>query len=176
MTTPSLTTNTFLLRAFTDADVASVFKGLSHPQVIKHYGVSFATLEATKEQMAWYKELESQGIGNWFAICSTDDKIFYGAAGLNSLQKEHKKAEIGYWLLPEFWGMGLMKEALPAVCEFGFKQLDLHRIEALIETDNLSSINLISQLNFNHEGTMKDCEIKNGKYLSLAIYALLNSK
>lgn len=78
--------------------------------------------------------------------------------------------------MPEFWGMGIMKEALPAVCEFGFKQLDLHRIEALIETDNLSSINLISQLNFNHEGTMKDCEIKNGKYLNLAIYALFNSK
>jgi [ribosomal protein S5]-alanine N-acetyltransferase len=176
MPTSSITTNRFLLRSFTDADINKVFEGLSHPQVIKHYGVSFDTLEATKEQMVWYKELESQGTGKWFAICSLDNKIFYGAAGLNSLQKEHKKAEIGYWLLPEYWGMGIMKEALPVVCEFGFNNLNLHRIEALIETDNLSSIKLITQLNFNHEGTMKDCEIKNGHFISLDIYAMLNTK
>ena len=38
---PTIKTSRFRLRQFTDADLENVFKGLSHPEVIKYYGVSF---------------------------------------------------------------------------------------------------------------------------------------
>ena len=47
-----------LLRPFVDSDLENVFKGLSHPAVIKHYGISFNSLEATQEQMDWFANLE----------------------------------------------------------------------------------------------------------------------
>ncbi len=63
-------TNRLLLRQFLEADLENVFKGLSHPDVIKHYGVSYSTLEETKQQMKFFADLETNKTGQWFAVCS----------------------------------------------------------------------------------------------------------
>jgi ribosomal-protein-alanine N-acetyltransferase len=168
---PIIKTEKLLLRQFVDNDLENVFKGLSHPEIIKYYGVSFQTLEATKEQMTFFADLEKKGTGIWWAVCSADNKIFYGAGGLSSLNKEHKKAEIGFWLISEFWGNGIMKEAMPLICNYGFDNLELHRIEGFVESENKNCKNAMAKLDFQHEGTMKECEIKNGKFISLDIYA-----
>lgn len=173
---PTIKTEKLLLRQIVDSDINNIFKGLSHPDIIKYYGVNFQTLEATKEQMTFYADLERNETGIWWAVCSIDNKIFYGAGGLNSLSKEHKKAEIGFWLLKEFWGQGIMTEVMPIICNYGFEKLGLHRIEGLVESDNLNCINAMKKLDFHYEGTMRDCEIKNGKFISLDIYAKLKDE
>ncbi len=173
---PKIRTERVLLRQFDENDVENVFIGLSHTDVIKYYGISFDSLEATKEQMTWFADLEKDGTGMWFAVCSLDNRTFYGAGGLNSLSKEHKKADFGFWLLPEFWGCGIMKEAMPLICDFGFDKLGLHRIEGFVESGNVNCKNAMAKLDFQHEGTMKDCEIKNGKFISLDIYAKLKNE
>lgn len=168
---PILKTERLLLRQFIDNDLENVFKGLSHPNIIKYYGVSFQTLEATKKQMTFFADLKKNETGIWWAVCSADNKTFYGAGGLSSLNKEHKKAEIGFWLISEFWGNGIMKEAIPLICNYGFNNLELHRIEGFVESENKNCKNAMAKLDFQHEGTMKECEIKNGKFISLDIYA-----
>lgn len=172
----NIQTNRLLLRQFVDSDIENIFKGLSHPDIIKHYGISFDSLESTKEQMTWFTNLEKYGTGMWFAVCSLDNKTFYGAGGLNDLSKEHRKAEIGFWLLPEFWGQGIMKETMPLICNYGFDKLGLHRIEGFVESDNTNCKNAMAKLDFQHEGTMKDCEIKNGKFISLDIFAKIRTE
>lgn len=162
------------MRQFVESDLAKVFEGLSHPDIIKYYGVSYDSLESTKQQMKFFADLEKDGTGIWWAIVSLDNTTFYGAGGLNSLSKEHKKAEIGFWLLPEFWDAGIMKEAMPIICDYGFEKLDLHRIEGLVESDNTNCKRAMAKLDFRHEGNMIDCEIKNGKFISLDFYAKLN--
>lgn len=173
---PTIKTDKFLLRQFVESDLENVFKGLSHPNIIKYYGVSYQTLEHTKEQMKFFADLEKNGTGIWWAVCSADNKAFYGAGGLNSLSKEHKKAEIGFWLLQDYWGQGIMTEIMPILCRYGFEHLGLHRIEGLVESDNLNCKKAMQKLDFIHEGTMKDCEIKNGKFISLDIYAKLKTE
>lgn len=170
---PIITTTRLLLRQFSDADLPKVFEGLSHPKVIPYYGVSFDTIEATKEQIKWFADIEQNGTGIWWAVCSADNKKFYGAGGLNSISSEHRKAEIGFWLLPEYWGLGIMKETMPLIVEYGFTRLGLHRIEGLVESENKNCKNAMAKLDFQYEGTMRDCEVKNGKYISLDIYAKL---
>lgn len=125
--------------------------------------------------MIWYRELEESETGIWWAICSTDGQIFYGAGGFNNLSKQHKKAEIGFWLIPEFWGKGLMQEAFPLICNYGFEVLELNRIEGFVESDNINCKKAIEKLNFKHEGTMRDCEVKDGKFLSIDIYSKLKT-
>ncbi len=100
--------------------------------------------------------------------------MFTGQCGLNGLIKEHKKAEIGLWLLPEHWGQGIMMEAMPIICNYGFEKLGLHRIEGLVETENVNCKKAMAKLDFQHEGTLRDCEIKNGRFKSLDIYARIN--
>lgn len=168
---PIIKTERLLLRQFIASDLENVYKGLSDPEIIKYYGVSYKTLEDTKAQMQFFVDLEKEGTGIWWAVCSLDNKTFYGAGGLNSLNKVHKKAEIGFWLLTEFWGQGIMTEVMPIICNYGFDNLELHRIEGLVETDNLTCKKAMKKLDFKLEGTMKDCEVKNGKFISLEIYA-----
>ena len=172
---PIIKTDRLLLRQFVDNDVENVFKGLSHPDIIKHYGASYQTLEATQEQMIFFADLERNETGIWWAVCSLDNKTFYGAGGLNGLSKEHKKAEIGFWLLLDFWGKGIMTEAMPLICNHGFENLGLHRIEGFVEADNINCKRAMAKLDFVYEGTMQDCEIKNGRFISLDIYAKLNN-
>lgn len=172
---PTLMTDRLLLRQFVDSDLHKVFEGLSDPEVIEYYGVSYKTLESAKEQMKFFSKLETDGSGIWWAICSLDNKAFYGGVGFNNLSKEHRKAEIGCWLLKDFWRRGVMTEVMPIVCGYGFEILRLHRIEGFVETGNISCKNAMKKLDFNYEGTMRDCEIKNGKFISIDIYAKLST-
>ena len=89
---PILESERTYLRQFKDSDIDNVFKGLSHPDIIKYYGVSYSSIEATKEQMVWFSGLEKNGTGIWWAVCSKQDNKFLGAGGLNNLSEENKKA------------------------------------------------------------------------------------
>ena len=162
------------MRPFNENDLDNVFLGLSNPDVIKYYGVHYISKEAAIKQMNWFAELEKDGTGIWWAVCSPDKTIFYGAGGLYYLSKEHKKAEIGFWLLPGYWGKGIMKEVIPFILDYGFNTLGLHRIEGFVETKNINCKRAMNKLNFIHEGTMRECEVKNGKWISLDIYAKIN--
>jgi len=169
-------TENLLLRPIRDTDIEHVFMGLSHPDVIRYYGVSFSSLEETKVQMQWYATLEKEKTGQWWAICDPDDQSFYGAIGLNDIQSQHQRAEIGFWLLPEYWGKGFVTEAALAVCKCGFMEMGLHRIYAYVESENKSSVRVLQQLQFVSEGTLKECEWKNDKWIDLEVYARLNGE
>jgi ribosomal-protein-alanine N-acetyltransferase len=169
---PVFSTGRLLLRQFKEPDLENVFLGLSNPAVIKYYGVHFKTLEETKKQIEWYAELEKDESGIWWAVCSSDNSIFYGAVGLYFLNNELKKAELGFWLMPEFWGQGMITESALLAIEYGFKKMHLKRIEAEVETENRMSKRVMEKLQFIHKGTKKDCEIKNGKYISLDVFVL----
>lgn len=173
-TFPVLRTERLLLREIIASDQSDIFHGLSDPLVVRFYGVSFSTFEATKEQMNWFKALRKSKTGIWWAVCDKDLGKFYGACGFNNLQVKHQKAELGFWLLPEYWGRGIIPEAVSEVNEFAFKVLHLHRIEAFVETENENSRKVLEKMGFNYEGTMKDVEIKNQNFISLSVFALLN--
>jgi len=163
------------LRKIVQADLPNVFKGLSHPEVIKYYGVSFKTIEGTQEQMDWFANLEKTETGIWWAICSNNDNTFLGAGGFNAMDKVSKKAEVGLWLLPEYWGNGYLREAMPLMVDYAFQDLGLHRIEGFVESNNTKCKRAMAKVNFTHEGTMRDCELKNGKLISLDIFAQLST-
>jgi len=67
-----------------------------------------------------------------------------------------------------------MRQSL--ILHYAFKYIGLHRIEGFVETENKNCKKALSKLEFNHEGTMKDCEIKNDKFVSLDIYSKFNTE
>ena len=172
---PTITTSRCVLRKIMSDDRSQIYEGLSHPDVIRYYGVHFDTLESTQAQMKWYDNLEKEETGIWWAICYKDDDRFCGAVGLNNVSEEHHKGEIGFWLLPAYWGQGIMKEVVPEILNYGFQSMHLHRIEGIVETENTNSKKLLERLGFQYEGTMKECELKNGRFISLDIYAMINN-
>lgn len=87
---PIIKTNRLLLRRITESDLENIYLGLSNPDVIKYYGISFDSLEASKEQLKWFSDLELKKTGIWWAICSLDNRTFFGAGGLNDLSLKEK--------------------------------------------------------------------------------------
>lgn len=69
-----------------------------------------------------------------------------------------------------------MQEAFPIRCAYGFEHLDLNRIEGFVASENTNCKKAIEKMNFKWEGTLRECEIKDGNYLNLAIYAKLRNK
>ncbi len=165
----------YILREIAESDIQDIFKGLSHPKVIKYYGVSFLTLEETKEQMKWYSDLKANNTGIWWKIIHKSTGDFVGAGGYNDLSTEHRKAEIGFWLLPEYWGLGIMPEVMAVILNFGFENLNLNRIEGYVERSNSKCKSALKKLNFSLEGTMRETEVKDGQFIDVDIYAMIKS-
>lgn len=172
---PELRTERFLLRRIRQSDLPLIFRGLSHPDVIRYYGVSCQTIEDTQSQLDWYDSLLTNQTGIWRGICFPDrPDALIGACGLNYWAREHQRAEMGFWLLPEHWGQGIMPECAAAVIQHAFSTMNLHRIEAVVEEENRASARLLQKLGFVYEGTHRDQEIKQGRYINLMYFALLN--
>ena len=168
-------TSRLLLRSFRDGDLSFVYQGLSHPRVIRYYGVRYRTEEDTRLQMEWFASLRREGTGIWWLIADHKDQIGYGAIGINSIHPLHQKAELGFWLLPEHWGKGIILEAGQAVIQHAFDTLKLHRLEALVEVENEASKKVLRKLKFNYEGTMHECEWKDGRWIDLDMYGRIES-
>ena len=166
-------TERFQLKEIQASDIKNIHKGLSNPAITKYYDVHFPTLEATKEQMDWYANLKKEETGVWWSIYSKETNNFCGAGGFNSLEKEHQKAEIGFWLLPEYWGKGIMKEVMPRLFQEGFETLGLNRIEGFVVSDNIKCKKGLEKIHFQYEGTMRECEIKNDQLIDIDFYAVL---
>lgn len=170
---PELQTKRLHLRQIQGPDKPLIFEGLSHPEVIRYYGVSYTSLEGVQEQMRWYRNLEKSESGIWWAICKKGESSLIGACGFNEWHQEHRRIELGYWLLPAYWQQGIMSEALSEIMNYAFSELNIHRIEAIVESGNEGSKKLLDRLGFAFEGTHKDCEIKNGAFISLDYFACI---
>jgi [ribosomal protein S5]-alanine N-acetyltransferase len=173
---PVLVTERLILRKVEETDAAAVLKGYSDPRVNQHMSVVYHSLEEVQVQLDWYNEIYNTGDGIWWAFSKKENpSVVIGNGGLHQHKREHKCIELGYWILPEEQGRGYASEAIRSICQYAFTVLDIHRIEAIVEGENNASMQLLTKLGFTHEGVRKECEMKNGRYIDLHSFALLNS-
>ena len=121
------------------------------------------------------RNLESyeQKSGFFWVITAAETGSYLGDIILRKIDRSNARAEIGYTLKPEFWGRGYMKEAMGAVIKFGFKDLQLHSIEANINPANTTSRNLLLKMGFLKEAYFRENYYYNGRFLDSEIYSLL---
>ncbi|WP_121354580.1 GNAT family N-acetyltransferase [Flavisolibacter nicotianae] len=170
---PFLSTERLLLQSIEPDDQPFIFEGLSHPEVIPFYGVRYSTFEESKRQMDWYATIYKEQTGVAWKIVDKQSGCKMGVIAYYFFKPEHRKAEIGFWLLPQYWNKGLISEALIPVVAYCKDEIGIHRLEAFVEEGNSASSRVLEKAGFAFEGKMKDCEIKGDRYISLLIYALL---
>ncbi|MBC5774443.1 GNAT family N-acetyltransferase [Pontibacter sp. KCTC 32443] len=171
----NLETARLQLRPVRPSDADFILKGLSDTRVTTYYAVHYDTPEAVQEQMQFYDNLQQTGTGIWWVFSLRGATDLIGACGYSSLETENRKAEIGFWLLPEHWGKGYIPEAAKAILKYGFESMNLHRIEAIVEGGNAQSEKVLQKLGFTREGRLRDREIKNGHFIDLVHYSLLET-
>ena len=113
--------------------------------------------------------------GLLWAMTEAQTGRLVGNLGFVNLQREHYRAEVGYLLHPDFWGQGLIGEALAAILAYGFTRLGLHSVEALIDPDNDASRRVLLRQGFVREAYFKENFYYAGRFLDTEIYSLLKS-
>jgi [ribosomal protein S5]-alanine N-acetyltransferase len=95
-----------------------------------------------------------------------------GGIGVHLGQDVHRHtATVGYWLGEEFWGRGIMTEAVTAVTDFSFENFPLRRISAEVFANNLASARVLEKAGFVFEGRLKNYVLKDGQLLDSLLYA-----
>lgn len=101
------------------------------------------------------KNHEKQNAIMW-AITSKNEPQLIGTVVYWHIVKEKDKAELGYEMLPEYFGRGIMREALMEVIRFGFENMLLKTIVAETRADNLRSVNALEKCGFEQTGVGND--------------------
>lgn len=170
--TPTLRTDRLLLRRFSRSDipamvtlmgareVAATTLRIPHPYSASDAEAFLAKLE-TGEQIA-------------FAITLHPDQPLIGGVGLR-MERDHNRAELGYWIGVPYWGNGYATEAARAVLQHGFDTLGLQRIYASHFSNNPASSAVLRKIGMQHEGSLREHILKWEKYLDLEVYAVLKA-
>ena len=103
-----------------------------------------------------------------FAIEVNDKTV--GSISLTDIVLGHK-AEIGYWLGEEYWGRGIMTEAVKLLTKYAFEELDLVRVYAGVFVWNKASQAVLGKAGFHLEGTHEKGICKNGEFMDDHTYA-----
>jgi ribosomal-protein-alanine N-acetyltransferase len=113
-----------------------------------------------------------EGRGVVFAICLANGALI-GAISLNKTGF-FNSAELGYWIAVPHWNCGYCTEAAKAVVEYGFKFLKYHKVSARHFVGNSSSGRVMQKVGMRREGLLQDDVMKDGKYLSVELYGMVN--
>ncbi len=168
---PSLVTERLELRPLKKEDGGDFLSIFSNPEVTRYYEVDTMTnlLEASRLLDHF------MAIGR-LGISLKRDSGIIGSCGLFAINAEYFSASLGYDLAREYWGKGIMTEALRALLGYGFSSLGLNRINALTYPDNAASIRVLAGLGFKMEGTMREFGFWKGSFHDMDLHALLRSE
>lgn len=171
---PVLETERFVLREITPEDAPELFRIYGDPEVMRYFGSPpIATLEEARQRVERTRVAFRNGEGIRWAITRRGSPQMIGSCGHWRLVKPHFRSEIGYDLLPEAWGQGVMPEAVAAILQFGFERMGLHSVEAQIHPDNRGSRRVLEKLGFVQEGYFRESYYENGVFTDAAVFSLL---
>ena len=98
-----------------------------------------------------------------------------GAIGLR-IEREHARADLGYWIGVPYWRRGYCTEAARAIVRYGFTEQGLRRIYAHCFTTNPASGRVLQKLGMTHEGMRREHTLKDGVFLSSDGYGMLRAE
>ena len=148
-----ITTERITLRKFSKSDILALEKLFSDKQVMVFSDGMMTPPEVDAWLQARLKSYQ-QDDGIWiFALELRSTKEMIGFCGLSHLRNVNgnREIEVGYRILPAFWGQGLATEAVLAVKEYAFSRLKLKRLTAMIDPANHQSIRVAQKAGMVYE-------------------------
>lgn len=146
---PILKTERLILRQLTSTDDNEIFALRSNSNVNKYLDRQPSkTVDDAKTFIQIINENIQKNHSIYWAIVLKSSNKLIGAICLFNFSEDNTKAEIGYELLPDFQGKGVMQEAASNVIDFGSRHIGLRLIEAYTHSENQSSTRLLKKFNF----------------------------
>lgn len=174
MRIPELTTERLILRPFTMHDVERVTELLQIPDIAEttlYIPHPYSSEDAATWIVTHPAAAEIGRALNW-AICQQDAVI--GAIGID-IDRYHSRGMLGYWMGKPWWDKGYTSEAAQSVVDYGFNELNLHRIEATCMPHNIGSSRVMEKAGMTFEGILRDYYRKDDGFRDAAMYAVLKN-
>ncbi|MBZ0277883.1 MAG: GNAT family N-acetyltransferase [Anaerolineae bacterium] len=175
---PTLTTERLSLRRIQVEDAAAVFAIKSNPAVTHAYGRE--PHPAIENSLGWIQRLQTYYAERealvWGITFKGQAEPVIGSCTFWNFTGGFRCAELGYELHPDYWGQGIMSEVLPAILAFGFRELDLHRIEANTMANNAASLSLLRRAGFIEEGRLRERIFFQGQFTDEVYFGLLQEE
>jgi ribosomal-protein-alanine N-acetyltransferase len=170
----NLETERLLLRRISETDVEEILELRSDPKTMKY--IPRPLVKTKEEAMAHFRMIDdkienNEGI-NWAITIKGNPKLI-GIIGHYRIQPENHRCEIGYMILPQYNGQGIITEAIKIVLEYGFNNLQMHSIEAIIDPENKASERVLKKNGFVKEAHIIENELWNGRFWDTVIYSIL---
>lgn len=172
----NLESERLLLRQMTANDINEVFEIRSNPDLMKY--IPRPILKNKEEVLELIDTIngniaENKGI-NWAITLKPDNKLL-GYIGHYRIKWENFRSEIGYMILPEAQGKGIVSEAVNLIIKYGFEEMKMHSLEAVVDPENIASAKVLEKNGFVKEAHFREDCFFNGKFYDSVIYSLLKS-
>lgn len=153
---PKLVTNRLVLRQIGHGDAEQVLFLRSDETVLQYIDrTPVLSLQEAAEFIDRIMQQEKNGECVTWAMVPKDATQMIGSICFWNLEKERSKAEVGYSMYPDYYGMGLMQEAMAAVLAFGFDTMKMKVVEAITNRDNVRSRRLLERNNFTRDAQLE---------------------
>lgn len=164
----------FQLRPWRMEDAEDVAMAANNPRIAANLRDVFPYPYALEDARSYLEScVQNQGKGQLTRAIVVQGKAA-GSIGLFVGQDVYRRsAEIGYWLAEEYWGKGIMSQAVSLLCREGFEAFDLARIYAEPFARNAGSRRVLEKAGFSLEGVMRKGVVKNGQLQDYCMYGLL---
>jgi ribosomal-protein-alanine N-acetyltransferase len=174
MEIPTLTTGNISLRAIDEKDIAALFSLFSHEKVVRFMDIErFVNVSEAVQLITFFRDKLASGEGMRWAVTINGHNELIGTCGFHHMNRTHYKMELGYDLLPTYWGKGIMTNSIHRLMQYGFEELQMNRIEAFVDPANTHSSKLLQRLGFEQEGKVRQAFFQKGKFVDAFIYSLL---
>lgn len=170
-------TDRLLLKKYTPESLRDLFHTHSEARIIEMLGLHSHDefLKEKHKAEEGYKTYDRTIVSIFLVLKETNETI--GRSGFHNWYAAHRRAELGYVMSKEHAKRkGYMSEAVRAILDFGFKEMDLNRVEAYIGPDNIPSLSIVQKFGFTREGYLKQHYINDGVIHDSIIFSLLKEE
>ena len=111
-----------------------------------------------------------------FSWAITADDVVVGSIGAFRKENVHRfTAEMGYYIAEDYWGKGIVTEAIKQACSYVFENTDIIRIFAEPYESNHASCRALEKAGFEYEGVLRKNASKNGKHIDMKMYSIIKN-
>ncbi len=159
---PMLELHGFVLREIAPSDVAAWHRYLSDVETIEWTSTPLMDEREVAALIEFFRDRFVDKTAIRWALSEGREGVMVGDCGYNSFNSRDGRGEIGYQLAKPLWGRGIMTRAVGTLLDYGFRTLELNKVEATVSVGNERSAGLLRKLGFTVEGTIRDYRNRRG--------------